>query len=112
MMGWGMVGWGKIRWSMLGWDLVGRGMDGRGMVGFGNGELGPGGIRVRRFRQKKFFVSKQNEAKRDPFRMRFARSREKKQHFFSLLFASFRFEFFASDQSEINRAYFCFVLLK
>jgi hypothetical protein len=46
--------------------------------------------RVRRFRKKKFFASKRNEAKRDPFRMRFARSREKKTffRFFSLHFAS------------------------
>ncbi len=47
--------------------------------------------RVRRFRFKNFFASKRNEAKRDPFRMRFARSREKKLLFFrfiSLLFAS------------------------
>ncbi len=46
--------------------------------------------RVRRFRQKIFFASKQNEAKRDPFRMRSARSREKKHffRFFSLHFAS------------------------
>jgi hypothetical protein len=58
--------------------------------------------RVRRFRTKKF----RNKAQRDPFRMRFARSREK---FF--FFASFRLEFFASDQSEINRAYFRFVSL-
>jgi hypothetical protein len=45
---------------------------------------------VRRFRKKLFFASEPNEAKRDPFRMRFARSREKKQFFcfFSLLFAS------------------------
>jgi hypothetical protein len=35
--------------------------------------------RVRRFRKKNFFASKQNEAKRDPFCMRFARSREKKK---------------------------------
>jgi hypothetical protein len=33
--------------------------------------------RVRRFRKKIVFASKRNEAKRDPFRMRFARSREK-----------------------------------
>ncbi len=47
--------------------------------------------RVRRFRFKNFFASKRNEAKRDPFRMRFARSRGKKLFFFrfiSLLFAS------------------------
>jgi hypothetical protein len=42
---------------------------------------------VRRFRKKIFFASKRNEAKRDPFRMRFARSREI-YFFFSLLFAS------------------------
>jgi hypothetical protein len=67
------------------------------------------------FAKKKFFASKRNEAKRDPFRMRFARSREK-----NFFFASFRFEYVASDQSEINRAYifalfrfqkFCFSLL-
>jgi hypothetical protein len=38
--------------------------------------------RVRRFRKKSFFASKRNEAKRDPFRMRFARSREKNKIFF------------------------------
>ncbi len=48
--------------------------------------------RVRRFRKKKFFASKRNEAKRDPFRMRFARSREKNIffRFFSLRIFSFR----------------------
>ncbi len=40
--------------------------------------------RVRRFRQKKFFASKRNEAKRDPFRT----LTWKKLNFFSLLFAS------------------------
>ena len=68
-------------------------------------------IRVRRFCFKNFFASKRNEAKRDPFRMRFARSREKKLFFFSLHFASFRFEFFASNQSEINTPYFRFISL-
>ncbi len=62
---------------------------------------------MRRFRKKIFFASKRNEAKRDPFRMRFARSVKNKYFFF----ASFRFEFFASDLSEINRAYFRFVSL-
>jgi hypothetical protein len=41
---------------------------------------------VRGFR-KKIFASKRNETKRDPFRMRFARSSEK-IFFFLLLFAS------------------------
>ncbi len=59
--------------------------------------------KVRRFREKNFFASKRNGVKRDPFRMRFARSRKK--------ISSFCFEFFASDQSEINRAYFRFVSL-
>jgi hypothetical protein len=45
-----------------------------------------GRSRVRRFRQKKLFALKRNEAKRDPFRMRFARLREKKN--FSLFFAA------------------------
>jgi hypothetical protein len=52
---------------------------------------------------KKIFCFK---AKRDLYRMCFARSRE--IIFFS---ASFRFEFFASDQSEINRSYFELFLL-
>ncbi len=39
------------------------------------------------FAKKNFFASKRNEVKRDPFRMRFARPREK-NNFFSLLFAS------------------------
>jgi hypothetical protein len=52
-------------------------------------ELKKVGTRVRRFRKKNFFASKRNKAKRDPFRMRFARSREKNKFFF----ASFRFEF-------------------
>ncbi len=43
--------------------------------------------RVRRFCKKNFFASKRNEAKRNPFRMHFARSREK-NFFSSLLFAS------------------------
>jgi hypothetical protein len=64
---------------------------------------------VRRFRKKKFFASKRNEAKQDPFRMRFARSREKKKTKF--FFASFCFKFFAPDQSEINSAFFRFVSL-
>jgi hypothetical protein len=54
-------------------------------------------IRVRRFRKKIFFASKRNEAKRDPFRLRFARSREKKN-----FFASFRFKFFVSDHARRN----------
>ncbi len=57
------------------------------------------------FGEKNVFASKRNEAKWDPFRMCFARSCG------IFFFASFRFKFFASDQSEINRAYFCFVLL-
>ncbi len=68
-------------------------------------------IRVRWLRFKIFFASKRNEAKRDSFRMRFARSREKKKKNFSLHFASFRFKFFASNQSEINTPYFRFVSL-
>ncbi len=46
------------------------------------------------FRKKKIFASKRNEAKRDPFRTRSARSCEKK-----ISFASFPFEFFAANQS-------------
>ncbi len=61
--------------------------------------------RVLRFRFKNFFASKRNKAKRDPFRLHFARSREKNKK----NFASFRFEFFASNQSEINKPYFRFV---
>jgi hypothetical protein len=52
--------------------------------------------RVRRFRLKNFFASQQNEAKRDPFRFVFACSSENKGAIFSLVFGSFRFEFFVS----------------
>jgi hypothetical protein len=56
--------------------------------------------RVRRFRLKNFFASKRNEAKRDPFRFVFACSSENTGPIFSLVFASFRFEFFVSLRSE------------
>jgi hypothetical protein len=55
-------------------------------------------IRVRRFRLNFFFASKRNEAKQDPFRFVFACSSENIGPIFSLLFASFRFEFFASKR--------------
>jgi hypothetical protein len=51
---------------------------------------------VRRFRKKKIFASKRNEAKRDPFRTL-------TRNFFFFRFLSLRF--FASDQSKIFRAY-------
>jgi hypothetical protein len=54
--------------------------------------------RVRPFRFKKIFACKRNEAKLDPFRMCFACSLQKFRSMFSLLFASFRFKFFASLQ--------------
>jgi hypothetical protein len=44
--------------------------------------------RVRRFRLKKVFVSKSNDAKRDPFRFVFACSSENRGQIFSLYFAS------------------------
>ncbi len=58
--------------------------------------------RVRRFRFKNFFASKRNE-------IRFAcvsHAHAKKYGFF---FAYFRFEFFTSNQSEINKPHFRFV---
>jgi hypothetical protein len=61
--------------------------------------------RVRRFRLKFFFASKRNEAKQDPFRFVFACSSKNKSPIFSLVFASFRFEFFASKRKE---KHFCF----
>jgi hypothetical protein len=51
---------------------------------------------VRRFCLKFFFASKRNEAKRDSFRIVFACSSENQGPIFSLVFASFRFECFAS----------------
>jgi hypothetical protein len=57
---------------------------------------------VRQFRLKIFFASKQIEAKRDPFRFVFACSSENQGPIFSLVFASFRFKFFASKQNEKN----------
>jgi hypothetical protein len=62
--------------------------------------------RVLRFRLNFFFASKRNEAKWDPFRFVFACSSENKGRIFSLLFASFRFEFFASKRKEKNFASF------
>jgi hypothetical protein len=52
--------------------------------------------RVRRFRKKNLFASKRNEAKRDPFRIVFACSCKNNESIFSLHFALFRFNFFAS----------------
>jgi hypothetical protein len=62
--------------------------------------------RVRRFRLKFFFASKRNEAKRDPFRFVFACSSENTGPIFSLVFASFRFEFFVSLRSEKKKTIF------
>ncbi len=62
-------------------------------------QLGCAGFAKKRFR----FKAKPSETR--------SVSRSHVKIFFSLLFASFRFEFFASDQSKINRAYFRFVLL-
>jgi hypothetical protein len=63
---------------------------------------------VRRFRLQFFSASKRNEAKRDPFRFVFACSSEIKGPIFSLVFASFRFEFFALKQNEKKFASFRF----
>ncbi len=59
---------------------------------------------------KKFF-SLQSETKRNEIRFACVSHTHVKNFFFSLPFASFRFKFFASDQSETNTAYFCFVSL-
>jgi hypothetical protein len=65
---------------------------------------------VRRFRKKIF--SLQSETKRNEIRFAcVSHAHAKNFFFFSLPFASFRFEFFASDQSKINTAYFRFVSL-
>jgi hypothetical protein len=53
---------------------------------------------VRPFRLNFFFAYKRNEAKWDPFRICFTCSLQKFRSIFSLLFASFRFKFFASLQ--------------
>ncbi len=54
--------------------------------------------KVSPFRFKKIFAYKWKEAKLDPFRMCFACSLQKFRSIFSLLFAVFRFKFFASLQ--------------
>jgi hypothetical protein len=54
--------------------------------------------RVSPFRFQKFFAYKRKEAKLDPFRKCFACSLQKFRSIFSLLFAFFRFKFFASLQ--------------
>jgi hypothetical protein len=68
--------------------------------------------RVRRFRLNFFFASKRNEVKWDSFRFVFACSSENNGPIFSLVFASFRFKFFVSLQSEKKKLIFRFVSLQ
>ncbi len=60
--------------------------------------------RVSPFRLKNFFAYKRNKANLDPFHLCFTISLKNFTSLFSLLFASFRFKFFAS----LHFGNFCF----